>query len=41
MFGWMQGEPHMDGEPGDLVLNIRTYPHRNIQIITIIGLNGA
>merc|ERR1712059_96447 len=22
-----EGEPHMDGEPGDLVLQIRTYPH--------------
>ena len=22
-----EGEPHMDGEPGDLVLRIRTYPH--------------
>jgi len=22
-----EGEPHMDGEPGDLILKIRTYPH--------------
>ena len=22
-----EGEPHIDGEPGDLVLQIRTYPH--------------
>jgi len=22
-----EGEPHVDGEPGDLVLQIRTYPH--------------
>lgn len=29
-----EGEPHMDGEPGDLVLNIRTYPHtRNGSIL--------
>jgi DnaJ family protein B protein 11 len=22
-----EGEPHIDGEPGDLILQIRTYPH--------------
>lgn len=26
-----EGEPHMDGEPGDLVLNIRTYPHTRFE----------
>jgi DnaJ family protein B protein 11 len=22
-----EGEPHLDGEPGDLIIKIRTYPH--------------
>ena len=22
-----EGEPHLDGEPGDLLVKIRTYPH--------------
>jgi len=26
-----EGEPHMDGEPGDLVLRIRTYPHEKFE----------
>jgi len=26
-----EGEPHMDGEPGDLVLQIRTYPHKKFE----------
>jgi len=26
-----EGEPHMDGEPGDLVLRIRTYPHAKFE----------
>eukprot|EP00088_Acartia_fossae_P069350 TRINITY_DN9031_c0_g1_i1.p1 TRINITY_DN9031_c0_g1~~TRINITY_DN9031_c0_g1_i1.p1 ORF type:complete len:365 (-),score=86.89 TRINITY_DN9031_c0_g1_i1:499-1593(-) len=26
-----EGEPHMDGEPGDLVLRIRTYPHQRFE----------
>jgi len=26
-----EGEPHMDGEPGDLVLQIRTYPHKQFE----------
>ena len=25
-----EGEPHMDGEPGDLILNVRTYPHNKV-----------
>ena len=26
-----EGEPHMDGEPGDLRLKIRTYPHQTFE----------
>jgi len=26
-----EGEPHMDGEPGDLLLQIRTYPHSHFE----------
>ena len=26
-----EGEPHMDGEPGDLILEIRTYPHKKFE----------
>merc|ERR1719219_396469 len=26
-----EGEPHMDGEPGDLILQIRTYPHQSFE----------
>jgi len=26
-----EGEPHMDGEPGDLILQIRTYPHQTFE----------
>merc|ERR1712079_112703 len=26
-----EGEPHMDGDPGDLVLQIRTYPHQTFE----------
>merc|ERR1719356_1895402 len=26
-----EGEPHVDGEPGDLVLQIRTYPHSHFE----------
>ncbi|KAF4518647.1 hypothetical protein B566_EDAN005974 [Ephemera danica] len=26
-----EGEPHMDGEPGDLVLRIRTMPHKRFE----------
>ena len=26
-----EGEPHMDGDPGDLVLQIRTYPHTQFE----------
>lgn len=26
-----EGEPHMDGEPGDLVVQIRTYPHKKFE----------
>jgi DnaJ-class molecular chaperone len=22
-----EGEPHLDGDPGDLILKIKTYPH--------------
>lgn len=46
-----EGEPHMDGEPGDLVLQIRTYPHEmferrgddlytNVTISLVDALNG-
>jgi len=46
-----EGEPHMDGEPGDLVLNIRTYPHSkferrgddlytNVTVSLVDALNG-
>merc|ERR1712241_571751 len=26
-----EGEPHMDGEPGDLIIQIRTYPHTKFE----------
>ena len=26
-----EGEPHMDGDPGDLILQIRTYPHNKFE----------
>ena len=26
-----EGEPHVDGEPGDLVLRIKTYPHQKFE----------
>jgi len=26
-----EGEPHVDGEPGDLILQVRTYPHRRFE----------
>jgi len=26
-----EGEPHMDGDPGDLILQIRTYPHAKFE----------
>lgn len=26
-----EGEPHMDGDPGDLILQIRTYPHSKFE----------
>ena len=26
-----EGEPHMDGDPGDLVIQIRTYPHSKFE----------
>lgn len=26
-----EGEPHLDGEPGDLVLRIRTLPHARFE----------
>lgn len=26
-----EGEPHLDGEPGDLVLKIRTLPHEKFE----------
>lgn len=26
-----EGEPHIDGEPGDLVVNIRTQPHQRFE----------
>merc|ERR1712241_1245724 len=26
-----EGEPHMDGDPGDLILQIRTYPHQKFE----------
>ena len=26
-----EGEPHIDGEPGDLVLKIRTEPHQRFE----------
>lgn len=46
-----EGEPHMDGEPGDLILNVRTYPHNkferraddlyiNVTVSLVDALNG-
>lgn len=46
-----EGEPHMDGEPGDLILKINTYPHprferkqddlfTNVTISLVDALNG-
>ena len=26
-----EGEPHLDGEPGDLIIKIRTYPHARFE----------
>ena len=26
-----EGEPHIDGEPGDLILKIRTEPHQRFE----------
>ena len=26
-----EGEPHLDGEPGDLIVKIRTYPHAKFE----------
>jgi DnaJ-class molecular chaperone len=26
-----EGEPHLDGEPGDLVIRIRTTPHKRFE----------
>merc|ERR1711976_764592 len=26
-----EGEPHLDGEPGDLIIKIRTYPHERFE----------
>ena len=26
-----EGEPHLDGEPGDLIIKIRTYPHSRFE----------
>jgi len=26
-----EGEPHMDGDPGDLIIQIRTYPHNKFE----------
>ena len=26
-----EGEPHMDGDAGDLILQIRTYPHEHFE----------
>ena len=26
-----EGEPHMDGEPGDLIIKIKTTPHMNFE----------
>ena len=26
-----EGEPHIDGEPGDLILRVRTYPHAKFE----------
>ena len=26
-----EGEPHLDGEPGDLIIKIRTYPHAKFE----------
>jgi len=26
-----EGEPHLDGDPGDLILKIKTYPHAKFE----------
>lgn len=31
-----EGEPHIDGEPGDLIIKIKTMPHERFVFLSLI-----